>query len=223
MAQARESGRVLVGDLAPGEIVHFMHAPTQRTRETVEEIRTSMKEALGNGSDTQLLEVSEQLAIRNPDLYVAGQRVEMVSSAEALAEQLDTPSLTPERLLEHPFFKSFWIAPDRIGYWVEHKDPPGEDVAAVARRQMTFAMSLLDVRANRSIRYVLATHSPVLRAILASYLGEDPGEPKYLEPVDLILRADEPPELRFRDRRETLSGTKVRKSRSVLGGLDECG
>ena len=85
VAQARERGRLFAEDLSPGEIVHFMHAPTLRTRQTVEEIRASMGEALGPGGDANLLEVSEQWAIRNPDLYVAGQRVEMVSSAEALA------------------------------------------------------------------------------------------------------------------------------------------
>lgn len=209
VAQARERGWVLAGELAPGESVHFMHAPTRRTRETVDEIRTSMKEALGDESDAELLEVSEQLAIRNPDLYVAGQRVEMVSSAEALAEQLDASSLTPERLLEHPFFKSFWAAHDRIGYWVEHPNPPGEDTVAVARRQMAFATSLLDAHEDRPVRYVLATHSPVLRAILLCYLGEDPGEPEHLEPIDLTLSDGEAPELCFRDRRRTLSGTVV--------------
>jgi hypothetical protein len=59
------------------------------------------------------------------------------------------------------------------------------------------------------VRYVLATHSPVLRAILLCYLKEDPGEPQHLEPIDLTLSSGEAPELRFRDRRRALSGTAV--------------
>ncbi len=200
VAQARERGRLFAEGLSPGEIVHFMHAPTLRTRQTVEEIRASMAEALGPDGDVDLLEAGEQWAIRNPDLYVAGQRVEMVSSAEALAEQLSAPSVDPETLSEHPFFRGFWASPDRIGYWVEHPDPPGEGAVAVARRQMTFAMSLLDRLENRPVRYVLSTHSPVLRAILLCYAGEDPGEPGYLEPVDLILSENGSSELRFRGR-----------------------
>jgi broad specificity phosphatase PhoE len=196
-------------DLSPGEIVHFMHAPTLRTRQTVEEIRASMGEALGPGGDANLLEVSEQWAIRNPDLYVAGQRVEMVSSAEALAEQLSAPPVGPEALSEHPFFREFWASPDRIGYWVEHPDPPGEDTVAVARRQMTFAMSLPERLENKPSRFILSTHSPVLRAILLCYTGEDPGEPGYLEPIDLILPENGLSELRFRGLRTFLSGTKV--------------
>ncbi len=149
-----------------------MHAPTLRTRQSVEEIRSSMAETLGPDASVDLREVGERWAIRNPDLYVAGQRVEMVSSVEALAEQLAAPSVDPETLSKHPFFSEFWASPDRIGYWVEHPDPPGEDTAAVARRQMTFALSLPGVPKNTAVRYVLSTHSPVLRAILLCYLGE---------------------------------------------------
>ena len=211
VAQARERGRVLAGELYPGEIVHFMYAPTLRTRQTVEGIRSSIAEALGSGSGVDLLGVSEQWAIRNPDLYVAGQRVEMVSSAEALAEQLSAPPVDPQTLSRHPFFGGFWASPDRIGYWVEHPDPPGEGTVAVARRQMTFAMSLLDRPEDRPVRYVLSTHSPVLRAILLCYTGEDPGEPKHLEPIDLISWENGSSELRFRGLQTSLSSTKVVK------------
>jgi broad specificity phosphatase PhoE len=211
VAQARERGRLLAECLSPGEIVHFMHAPTLRTRQTVEEIRASMAEALDPGGDADLLEVGAHWAIRNPDLYVAGQRVELVSSAEALAEQLSAPSVDRETLSEHPFFREFWASPDRIGYWVEHPDPPGEDTVAVARRQMTFVMSLPDKPENRPVRYVLSTHSPVLRATLLCYAGEDPGEPGYLEPIDLILSENGSSELWFRGLRTFLSGTKVVK------------
>jgi broad specificity phosphatase PhoE len=209
LAQARERGRALAGDISPGEVVHFMHAPTLRTRQTVEEVRVSMEEAFGSDIGAELLEVSEQWAIRNPDIFVAGQRVELVSSVDALAEQLSAPPVDPETLATHPFFSAFLTSSDRIGYWVEHPDPPGEDTVAVARRQMTFAMSLLDNQEDRTVRYVLATHSPVLRAILLCYLGEDPGEPGHLETIDLTLSSGEAPEIRFRDHRRTLSGTVV--------------
>jgi broad specificity phosphatase PhoE len=209
LAQARERGRALAGDISRGEVIHFMHAPTLRTRQTVEEVRVSMEEALGSDSSVELREVSEQWAIRNPDIFVAGQRVEMVSSVEALAEQLSAPPVDPETLANHPFFSAFLASSDRIGYWVEHPDPPGEDSVAVARRQITFATSLLDKQEDRPLRYVLATHSPVLRAILLCYLGEDPGEPGHLETIDLSLSSGTALEIRFRDRRRALSTTAV--------------
>ena len=205
VAQARKRGGLLAQDLSAGEVVHFMHAPTLRTRQTAEEIRASAAGALrGSGSDADLLEVREQWAIRNPDLFVAGQRVEMVSSAEALAEQLSAPPVEAETVSAHPFFSAFWSSADRIGFWVEHPDPPGEDVEAVARRQMAFAISLLDVPGDHTARYVLVTHSPVLRAILRRYLGEDPSEPEYLESVDLTLSTGEAPVVRFRDQQKAV-------------------
>jgi broad specificity phosphatase PhoE len=209
LSQARERGRVLAEDITPGEVVHFMHAPTLRTWQTVEEVRASMEEALGPDSGVELLGVTEQWAIRNPDIFVAGQRVEMVSSVEALEEQLSAPPVDREILANHPFFSAFWASSDRIGYWVGHPDPPGEDTVAVARRQLTFAQSLPDKQEDRPVSYVLATHSPVLRAILLCYLGEDPGEPGHLEPIELTLSSGEAPELCFRDRRRVLYHTAV--------------
>jgi broad specificity phosphatase PhoE len=204
LARARARGRELAAELSPGEVVHFMHAPTRRARETAEAIRASMGEALDGEGAAELLQISEQRAIRNPDLYVAGQRVEMVSSAEALAAQLTTPHLAPEAVSVHPFFKEFWAAPDRIGYWVKHANPPGDDVETVARRQLAFASSLLDVPGEHPARYVLVTHSPVMRAVLRCCLGDDPGEPEFLESVDLTLSSGEKAVVGFRDRRETL-------------------
>ena len=209
IAQSRERGRILAEDLSPGEIVHFMHAPTLRTRRTVEEVRVTMADILGTDSDLDLLEVSEQQAIRNPDLFVAGQRVEMVSSVDALADQLSEPPVASAMLSEHPFFKEFWTSHDRIGYWVDHPDPPGENAAAVARRQITFATSLRELMEDRPKRYVLSTHSPVLRAILTCYLEKDPGEPEYLESIDFILSKGRPAELRFRDFQGVLRNTKL--------------
>jgi hypothetical protein len=53
----------------------------------------------------------------------------------------------------------------------------------------------------------------VLRAILLAYLGEDPGEPGYLEPIDLMLPEDGPSTLLFRDLRRTVPDTRIRASR----------
>lgn len=218
VVQARERGRALAGDLSPGEVVGFMHAPTLRTRQTAEEIKAGMRNTLGEKFDARLSDAREQPAIRNPDLFVAGQRVEMVSSADALSGQLSTPPVDPGTLSGHPFFSGFWASGDRIGYWLRHPDPPGEDPVAVGRRQMAFARSLQEAEGSVPSRYVLSTHSPVLRAILLCYMGADPGEPQYLESVDLILQEDAAPELRFRDRQKLLSGQRALESKEASFG-----
>ncbi len=207
LAQAEKVGRRLGTELEPGETVFFLYAPTRRARETAEALHSGVAASLeaGRRKATELLPPAEEWALRNPDLYVAGLRVEMVSTPEALTEQVAASGLGAGELSGHLFFRKFWAAPDRIGYWVGHPDPPGEDADAVAQRLLTFAVSLLDLPRERSGRYVCVTHSPVVRAFLCRYLsGEDPGEPNYLEFVDVFIPAGEPPVVSFRERRRTL-------------------
>jgi hypothetical protein len=141
----------------------------------------------------------EERAIRNPDIYVAGKRVELVSSPEALAEQFPLDTLNVGELRSIDFWQDFWSTRDRIGFWVNHPDPPGEDANAVARRFMAFALSLLDLPRVRPRRYICVTHSPIMRAFLRYYLLQsDPGEPEYGESVDLTIH-NEYVEIRFRE------------------------
>lgn len=202
LVQAEAAGRRLALDVLHGETVYFLHAPTRRTRETAEALRRGLTAALDetgpNGVRCHLPEAC--FALRNPDLYVAGLRVEMVSTAEAMAEQTAMAGLSPDMLAGLPFLRGFWAAPDRIGYWADHPDPPGEDAATVARRMLVFATSLLDIAAELPRRYVCVTHSGLLRAFVMSYLLEaDPGEPDWVESVDLACPDAGVARVRFRD------------------------
>jgi hypothetical protein len=148
----------------------------------------------------RLLSPTRHWAIRNPDIYVAGTRIDLVSSAEALAEQLPPGSLGLEELRQLPFLHGFWSTPDRIGFWVNHPNPPGEDADTVARRLLTFARSFLDLPHEQPRRYICVTHSTTMRAFLRRYLlGKDPGEPDYLESVDLSFAPDGSLTILFRE------------------------
>lgn len=207
LIQAEKVGQKLARELSPDEVVHFLYGPTRRARETVEAIRSGAVDLLDgeeNGRAELLIPV-EEWALRNPDLYVAGRRVELVSSPEALAEQIPDSGLGPEELLRHPFFRRFWAAPDPVKYYVDHPDPPGEDAPTVARRLLTFAASLPDAASRRPRRYVCVTHSPVIRAFLLRYLVDrDPGEPDFLELVDLTFFTVGRPAVHFREQSSTV-------------------
>jgi broad specificity phosphatase PhoE len=112
----------------------------------------------------------------------------MVSTPEAMAQQIADAGVTAQDVDRVEFFHSFFRSPDRIEYWLRHPSPPGEDAAAVARRIVAFAASLLDAPAERPRRFVCVTHSPVMRAVLARYLDHDPGEPEWVERIDLTVR-----------------------------------
>ncbi len=191
--QVEAAGRQFSKKLIPGEVVSLLYAPTRRTRETALLLYSSMIEVFdcAEQPEVYLSPPMEHWAIRNPDIYVAGVRIELVSTAEALAEQLPPSSLGPQELAQLPFLRGFWADSDRIGYWVNHPDPPGEDADTVARRLLTFAVSLLDLPRVQPRRYICVTHSPAVRAFLRRYLlGHDPGEPGYLESVDLEFEDD---------------------------------
>src|SRR5579875_3966160 len=96
--EAEAAGVRLSRLLVPDEIVSILYAPTRRTRETALALQRAITASTVGSPHFSLLEPEVHMALRNPDLYVAGQRVEMVSSAEALAEQLSTVSLTGEQL-----------------------------------------------------------------------------------------------------------------------------
>jgi broad specificity phosphatase PhoE len=201
LAHIKAVGQSFRRELASGEVVTILHAPTRRTRDTAEALYNSLVGVYDDNQRPQanLRAPNEHQAIRNPDIYVAGVRVELVSSAEALAEQLASTGLAPEDLEQLPFWRGFWGDPDRIAYWVNHSNPPGEDADAVARRLLTFSVSLLDLPREQPWRHICVTHSPTMRAFLRCYLlGYDPGEPAYGESIDLDL-TDSTVTIRYRD------------------------
>lgn len=186
--QIELAGQHFAEKLVPGEMVAILHAPTRRTQETAFILHDNIKQALNTvrRAQVQLLAPVEHWAIRNPDIYVAGTRIELVSSAETVIDQLPQGMLSVEEVTQLPFLRGFLSTPDRIGYWVNHPDPPGEDADTVARRLLTFAASLLDVPRSQPRRYICVTHSPPMRAFLRRYLfAYDPGEPAYGEAIDL--------------------------------------
>jgi broad specificity phosphatase PhoE len=196
-----------LASLLSGE-VDLRYAPTLRTRQTLEALRRGAERALGPGSDVRFGEPRVEPAIRNPDLYVAGTRVEMVSSVDALAAQLPEGAVSRDEVAANPFFMRFWAASDRIGVWLEDDDPPGERSADVARRLFTFARSLTDGAGGR--HHVCVTHSGPLRALLREFvLSADPGEPEYAEAVHVTLEADGTASWRFRDARVRAAASKA--------------
>ncbi|WP_030661684.1 histidine phosphatase family protein [Streptomyces cellulosae] len=163
--------------------IGLLASPTTRTRETAEHFRRGAESVR---PDISLPEPQPSFALRNPDLYLGGHHVNMVSSAAAFREQ--APSVTEEDVLKAPFYGGFLTDADRIGYWLGHSHPPGDTARAVGTRIEAFTRSLAHVPDWSGRIIVGITHSPVLRAIALTFLGADPGEPPYLHGYRLTLR-----------------------------------
>jgi broad specificity phosphatase PhoE len=200
LERAEVVGAELAGACPPRAHVEFLHAPTIRTVQTAEALCRGVRRALPPAAGVHLGAPRVERAVRNPDLYVAGHRVEMVSAMEAVAVQLPDDALTRDELERNAFFARFVTSPDRIGMWIADEDPPGERADEVARRFFTWARSHLDTTRPYARRYVCVTHSGPMRALLRHYvLGHDPGEPEFVEAVELSFARDGRARWRYRE------------------------
>jgi broad specificity phosphatase PhoE len=181
LTTAAEFGRKL-GQEAGGRLL-VLSGETRRARDTARAVAEGAR-AVGAVVEGP----SVAFALRNPDLYLAGVRVDMVSSAAALADQV--PGMSEEAAAGAPFFAGFLSAPDRIGWWLRHHDPPGDDAQTVLRRIQAFARSLADLGSDAPPVTVGVTHSPVLRACALAVSDHDPGEPEWLAGLEALVRPD---------------------------------
>lgn len=170
LAHAVRTGKAIGGQF--GDSFAVLYGGTRRTRETAEAVIE------GIGPSTEISGPTDAFALRNPDLYVAGTRVNMVSSAATLAEQV--PGMTEEQAAKHDWFAQFFSASDRIGWWLEQDTPPGDNADRVATRIINFAQSLTDDGPFARQVVIGTTHSPVLRSVIKAGTGTDPGEPGYV-------------------------------------------
>jgi broad specificity phosphatase PhoE len=180
LGSAENAGRRLA---VVADRINVLTGETLRTRQTGAAIAAGARAAGATVDEPRVA-----FALRNPDIYVAGERVDMVSSAAALAEQV--PGITIEEAAAVPFFAEFFDHPDRIGWWLRLGDVPGDDAGALARRIDHFAASLPDRTAQPAELTVGVTHSPVLRACALAHLGQDPGEPEWLTGLELSVSSD---------------------------------
>lgn len=190
-------GDVQITANAEREAFEVGHGLGRRERQPIEVLSGDTRRAIDTAAhlargvvdaDGQVVGPEVAFALRNPDLYVAGARVNMVSSPDALADQVD--GLSAEDVASLDFFPEFIASPDRIGWWLTHESPPGEEARSIAARVRSFAASLVDPIPGRPDVVVAVTHSPLLRAVGLDLLGHDIGEPPWLSGLVVSVESD---------------------------------
>ncbi|MCI1262703.1 MAG: phosphoglycerate mutase family protein [Tetrasphaera jenkinsii] len=179
---AERSGKAL-GLRISGPLL-VLYGGTRRTRETAEAVVRGIDDSRVSGP-------FDSFALRNPDLYAAGRRVNMVSSPAALAEQV--PGMTSDDASSNDWWTTFFASSDRIGWWLRHDNPPGEGVADLTRRILHFANSLADPGPTTGQVVVGVTHSPLIRSLLLHATGNDPGEPAYVTGAEIRVPGGQQP------------------------------
>lgn len=170
LLHAEQSGKAIAASFA--DPVTVFYGGTRRTRETAEAIIRGMD------AFERVAGPIDSFALRNPDMYAAGTRVNMVSSPESLAEQV--PGMTATQAAANAWWDTFFHAPDRIGWWLGQDDPPGETRDDVSARLQRFARTFADPGPYTGRLVVCVTHSPLLRSLAIGAGLPDPGELDYV-------------------------------------------
>lgn len=166
-----------------GDRFTILSGETSRAIETAAHVARGIEQAGG-----AVLGPEKAHALRNPDLYLGGKRVNMVSSHEALADQVGW--LETEDVANLDFFPQFIEEKDRIGWWLGHESPPGEGASDVADRLEQFARSFSNPTRAEGGTVVAVTHSPLLRAHGLRVLGRDIGEPGWVSGFRIEIASD---------------------------------
>ena len=177
---------VEVGASLPGRFgkeFTLLSGETSRAIETAAHVASGIEQAGGVVTGPSIAH-----ALRNPDLYIGGVRVNMVSSHEALADQVEWLDTDDVAGLE--FFPQFIDEKDRIGWWLRHEDPPGEGAREISRRLEAFARSFTNPMRDGQRTFVAVTHSPLIRAFGLSALGHDIGEPGWVSGFQIEIHRD---------------------------------
>lgn len=180
--QSTAAGRWFADESIP--ITAVLTGETKRTLDTGAAFVAAFRGAGGEVGDPVV-----SFALRNPDLYLGGHRINLAEGAEALAAQ--SPSASPDDVSSSVFYSSLMTASDRVGFWLEHGNPPGDTAHRVGQRIDEFARSLVDVPGWRGGTVVAITHSPVLRAVRLHHWAEYSREPPFLHGYELILTPGE--------------------------------
>jgi broad specificity phosphatase PhoE len=165
------------------QLIEILSGDTRRAMGTAAHLARGVLDAGGRVVGPRVA-----FALRNPDLYIAGVRVNMAGSPDAFADQVN--GLSGEDVASLEFFPDLVASPDRIGWWLAHETPPGEDASSIAARVRSFAASLVDPIPGRPDVVVAVTHSPLLRAVGLDFLGRDIGEPPWVSGLVVSVESD---------------------------------
>lgn len=196
--QCRAKGDELAGELPAGARVDLLHAPTARataTARVLREVLAARRDDLELGdlrADGRFdsLQFLHEGAARESS-GVAAERLRHAGDGAQRSPTIETPNgaPTPDWVLAYDRFDTDYGAASRLGgpidRWMTlvglHFEPP--QVIAYRAWAGIRAVGTTD---PASVTLV-ASHSALLRGFAAAALGHDPGEPRNLEHVEVVV------------------------------------
>jgi len=193
--QAHSYGRTMARRVRNGESVVLRHAPTNRARETAQQIQRGLADGLRQYEKEVTIVAPEPMNEFRNFQFVSPDGLKDVTAAfreyHALLEQYER-SARSDRPLWLVEMDRFWRTQqgggDPIQHWLTipllHFEPPSMCV-----RRFWSGINTLSTEFPGA-RLAIATHSGCIRALAVSALGYDPGEPYNIEHVRVKLLAN---------------------------------
>ncbi len=201
--QARERGATLAKEIAPGTDVRMPHAQTARASATAVALRASLVEELGGDAadGTTIGPLYAEPHLANLRFALHGRAVD---TSVAITTRLALPEgALPSWAREYDRFDSDYRAVAAAGgpieYWLRNPTLSFEPPQLAALRMWQAVAAFGELVGERPLLVLATTHSAPMRAVVATALGHDPGEPHNLEDVRIRVAADGSATLAFRD------------------------
>ena len=199
--QARERGTALAKEIAPGTDVRMPHDRTARATATAEALRAALVEELDEGDGTTVGPLYGEADLTNLRFALYG---DVVDTSVAVTTRLRLPEgELPDWAREFDRFDSDYRAVAAQGgpieYWLRNPTLFFEPPQLAALRLWRAVAAFGAPAGDRPLLVVATSHSGPMRAIVATAIGHDPGEPHNLEDVRVAVSADGAATLSFRD------------------------
>lgn len=184
--QCRAKGDELAGELPAGTRVALVHAPTARATATARMLREVLA---ARRDDLELGELRSDRRFDSLQFLHEGAARESSGVAAHRLQYATNGAPTPDWVRAYDRFDTDYGAASRLGgpidRWMAlvglHFEPP----QVIAYRAWA-GIRALDTTEPASITLV-ASHSALLRGFAAAALGHDPGEPRNLEHVEVVV------------------------------------
>jgi len=201
--QAAERGAALAKEIAPGTDVRMPHAHTARATATAVAVRSALVGELGgeqvDGSTVGPL--YDEPDLTNLRFALHG---DVVDTSVAVTTRLRLPDgELPDWARELDRFDSDYRAVAAQGspieYWLRNPTLYFEPPQLAALRLWRAVATFRALAGDRPLLIVATSHSGPMRAVVATAIGRDPGEPHNLEDVRIRVSAEGAATLAFRD------------------------
>jgi broad specificity phosphatase PhoE len=195
--QAHRKGQDLAKGLKEGMTVRFPHAPTARATETAVGVRGGVLQALSRYGigDVTVEDPYPHESFRNFQVWAGGREVDVTAAFQEFATVHenyqrfglgDRPGWITEM---NRFYRVLQGGGDPITVWLTQPLVYFEPPMIVVRRHWEGVLQVLAESGPNTAVYMCG-HSGPIRAVAASAVGHDPGEPNNTEDVRIKVYDD---------------------------------